>query len=90
MSLPMPGDVLRGRPVVHRIAVPLDDLAVRLEAAVSDDGNGVVAFGYHDAGGLEGLVGIAGDLLAGGFGAFAGGFQVALIDQVIHESPSRS
>ena len=52
------------------ITAPLDGLAVRLEAAVGDDRNAVVAF-HDDVGFLEALVGVAGELLAGCFAARA-------------------
>ena len=65
------GDVLRGRPQVDLVAAELHDVAVRFQAAVRDHRNAVGAFD-HDIGFLEGLVRIAGHLLARRLGAIAG------------------
>ena len=63
------------------VALPLDDVAVRFQAAVGDHRNAVGAFGDR-FGFLEGLLGIAGDLLAGRLAARAGLAQIVFIDQV--------
>ena len=56
---------------VDLVASPLHDAAVRFQAAVGDDGDAVDPFDDR-VGFLEGLVGIAGDLFAGGLGTAAG------------------
>src|SRR5262249_31688424 len=75
------GDVLGRRPVLYGVAAPLHDLAMRLETAMRDDRNSVFTL-EHDVGVLEALIGVAGDLLAGGFGAGTGFGQIIILDQV--------
>src|SRR5262249_41862625 len=77
------GDVLSRGPEHDRVPAPLYDLSMRLEAAVSDDRDPVLAFVY-DFGVLEALIGIAGDLPAGGLGAGSGFGQILFAHQVRH------
>ena len=58
------GDILRGGPHLDLVALPLNHLPVRFQAAVSDYGYPVRAFGEHLGFG-ERLVGIALNALAG-------------------------
>ena len=77
------GDELRGGPGHHLVALPLNDEAVRFQAAVRDDRNAVGAIG-DGFGILEGFFGIAGDFFAGRFAAGAGLAEVGFIDEVRH------
>ena len=71
------GDVLGGGPVLHLVPLPLNHLAVGFHAAVRQHRDAVQAL-RNDLGLLKGLVGIAGDLLAGGLGLSAGLGEVFL------------
>src|SRR6516162_3655579 len=53
------GDALRGRPSCHALRVrPFHHVPVRLQAAMGDDRNTVVAFRDDDVGVLESLIGV--------------------------------
>ena len=77
------GDILRRGPHVDLVALPLDDLPVRLQAAVGNDWNAVLPLGDR-FGLLESLVRIAHQFLAGCFAARPGLGQVVVVDQVKH------
>ncbi len=74
-------DILRGGPHVDLVALPLDDLPMRLQAAVGDHWNAVLPLGNR-FGLLESLVRIAHQFLAGCFGARSGLAQVVFLHQV--------
>ena len=74
-------DILRGGPHVDLVALPLDDLPMRLQAAVGNDWDAVLPLGDR-FGLLESLVRIAHQFLAGRFGARPGLAQVVFLDQV--------
>ena len=57
--------------VVELLALPLDHLAMRLKAAVGDDGDGVLTF-VSGGGVFKALVHVAGNYFAGGLGPIAG------------------